>query len=115
MAKGILKGVLYLISAGLIVLGILFMISTNLGFQYFLEGVAFLGVAILIIFLSREKKPVEIKQTLDISGASKVKEIKCPNCGAIINPDTVQVIDGKPYMKCRYCGNKFEITEEPKW
>lgn len=115
MAKGVLKWFLYAISAGLIFLGIIFIISTNLGLQYFLEGTIFIGVAVLIIYFSREKKPIEIKQTLDISGPAKVKEIKCPNCGAILSPDTLQVIDGKPYMKCDYCGNKFEVTEEPKW
>ena len=115
LAKGILKGILYAVSAVLVFLGIIFLISTNMGPQYFFEGIIFLFVGILIIILSREKKPIEIKQTLEISGASKVKEIKCPNCSAILNPDTVQVIDGKPYMTCNYCGNKFEITEEPKW
>lgn len=115
MAKGVLKWFLYIVSAGLIFLGIIYIISTNLGFQYFIEGAAFLILAVLIIYFSREKKPIEIKQTLEISGFPKIKEIKCPNCGAIVNPDTVQVIDGKPYMKCNYCGNKFEVTEEPKW
>ena len=115
LAKGILKWVLYTISAVLVFLGIIFLISTNMGLQYFFEGIVFLFVGVLIIIFSREKKPIEIKQTLEISGAPKVKEIKCPNCSAILNPNTVQVIDGKPYMTCTYCGNKFEITEDPKW
>lgn len=115
MARGVLKWLLYLVSAGLIFLGIVFIISTNLGFQYFLEGTVFISVAILIVYFGREKKPVEVRQTVDLSGPAKVREIRCPNCGAILNPDTTQVIDGKPYMRCSYCGNKFEITEEPTW
>ena len=115
MAKGVLKWAIYIVSAVLIFLGIIFMISTNLGFQYFLEGAVFIGVAIVLLYFSREKKPVEIKLTLDISGVAKVKEINCPNCNAILDPNTVQVIDGKPYLTCSYCGNKFELTEEPKW
>lgn len=115
MAKGILKLFLYLISAGLIFLGLIFIIST-VNFPWAnLEGAILVSIAILIIYFSREKKPIEIKQTLDISGAPKVKEVKCPNCGAILNPNTVQVIDGRPYLTCNYCGNKFELTEEPKW
>jgi len=39
----------------------------------------------------------------------------CPNCGAIMNPEKVDVIDGKPYLTCDYCKNKFEMTEEPTW
>jgi hypothetical protein len=115
LVQGVLKWLLYIVSAGLIFLGIIVIMSTNLGFQYFLEGAVFIGVAILIVYFSREKKPIEIKQTLDISGAPKIKEVKCPNCGAILNPTTVQVIDGRPYLTCSYCGNKFELTEEPKW
>lgn len=115
MAKGILKWFLYLASAVLIFFGLIFIIST-VNFPWAnIEGAVLIGVAVLIVYFSREKKPIEIKQTLEISGVAKVKEIKCPNCGAILNPNTVQVIDGKPYMKCDYCGNKFEVTEEPKW
>lgn len=86
--------------------------------MYFVEGAVFLSIALLILFFSRERKPigpVEIKQKVELSGAPKVKEIKCPSCGAFLDPSTVQVIDGKPFMTCKYCGNKFEITEEPKW
>ena len=115
MAKGVLKWLLYLISAVFLFLGVIFIISANLGLIYFLEGSIFIGIAILIVYFSREKKPIEIKQTMEISGTPTVKEVKCPNCGAILNPDTVQVIDGRPYMTCTYCGNKFELTEEPKW
>ena len=115
MAKGVLKWFLYLISAALIFLGIIFIMASYAEFIRLFEGLVFIGVAILIVYFSREKKPVEIRQTVELSGAPKVKESKCPNCGAILNPNTVQVIDGKPYMTCEYCGNKFEITEEPKW
>jgi predicted membrane protein len=115
MAKGALKYLLYALSAVLIFLGFVFMISYNLGVQYFVIGIIFIGIAILIIYSNQERRQVEIKQTLEVSGAPKLKEIKCPNCGAILDPTTVQVIDGKPFMTCKYCGNKFEITEEPKW
>ena len=113
MTKGVLKWLLYLASAILIFLGLIFLISTDLGAN--VTGVIMIGVAILFIYFSREKKPIEIKQTMEISGTPTIKEVKCPNCGAILNPNSVQVIDGRPYMTCTYCGNKFELTEEPKW
>jgi len=115
LAKGAWKFLLYVISAVLIFLGIIFIISTNLGIQYFFEGTVFIGVAIVILYFSRETKTIEIKKTVELSGVPKVKEIQCPNCGAILNPNSVKVIDGKPYMKCEYCGKNFEVTEEPKW
>ena len=115
LAKGIVKWIIYLIAAGLIFLGILFLMASYADQNRLLIGLVFIVIALILIYFSREKKPIEIKQTLEVSGAPKLKEIKCPNCSAILNPDTVQIIGGKPYMTCKYCGNKFEITEEPKW
>lgn len=116
MARGLLRVLIYVASAILIVLGLLFIISTNLGIVYFFEGLAFLIVAGVLIYLGRgEKKPIEIRQTVNLSGTPVIKDVKCPNCGAVVDPTKVEVVDGKPYVTCRYCGNKFELTEEPKW
>jgi len=113
--RGPLKIVVYLVSAVLIFLGVVFIISTNLGITYFLEGMVFLAVAFLLLFFSREKKPIEIKQTVTVTGPLKVKEVRCPNCTAIVDPTKAEIVDGKPYVTCSYCGNKFELTEEPTW
>jgi DNA-directed RNA polymerase subunit RPC12/RpoP len=115
LVKGSLRIVVYLVSAVLIFLGLVFMISVNLGYIYFLEGLAFLIVAGLILLASREKKPIEIKQTVNVTGPVIVKEVRCPNCNASVDPAKAQVIDGKPYVTCSYCGHKFELTEEPTW
>ena len=115
MAKGALKWVLYIVAAGLIGLGILFIMAAYADTLRLIEGVIFIIVALIIAFFAREKKPIEIKKTLQVTGPIKVKEINCPNCSALLNPDNLQVIDGKPYMTCDYCGNKFEMTEEPTW
>lgn len=113
--RGPLKIVVYLVSAVLIFLGVVFIISTNLGITYFLEGLVFLAVAFLLLFFSREKKPIEIKQTVTVTGPLKVKEARCPNCTAIVDPTKAEIVEGKPYVTCNYCGNKFELTEEPTW
>ena len=115
MVRGTVKILVYLASAVLIFLGIIFMISTNLGPIYFLEGIVFLAVAVLLLILSRERKPLEIKQTVTVTGPIKAKEVHCPNCSAIVDPTKAEVVDGKPYVTCKYCGNKFELTEEPTW
>jgi DNA-directed RNA polymerase subunit RPC12/RpoP len=115
MAKGVLKWILYLAAAGLAILGILFIMAAYADILRLIEGVIFLAVALMIAYFSRERKPIEIKKTVTVTGPIKVKEIRCPQCSAILNPDTVQVIDGKPYLTCDYCRNKFEITEEPTW
>lgn len=105
----------YIVAAVLIFLGFIFLIQTIGGITYNLVGLAFLIVAGGLLFLSREKKTIEIKQTLTLSGTPTIKEVKCPNCGAIVDPTKPQIVDGRPYVTCSYCGNKFELTEEPKW
>jgi len=115
MVRGPLKILVYVASAVLIFLGVIFMISTNLGIIYFFEGLTFLAVAILLLILSREKKPLEIKQTVAVTGPVKVKEVRCPICNAVVDPTKAEIIAGKPYVTCSYCKNKFELTEEPTW
>jgi DNA-directed RNA polymerase subunit RPC12/RpoP len=105
----------YLISAVLIFFGLVFMISFNLGIENFFVGLGFLFVAGVLLFLTREKKPVEIRQTVTVTGPVKAVEVRCPNCGANIDPNKAQIIEGKPYVTCSHCGNKFELSEEPTW
>ena len=115
MAKGILKWALYAVAAGLAVLGVLFIMAAYAETIRLIEGVIFIAVALTIVYLSIERKPIEIRKTVTVSGPIKVKEIRCPNCHAVLNPDNVMIIGGIPYMTCEYCGNKYEITEEPTW
>jgi DNA-directed RNA polymerase subunit RPC12/RpoP len=115
MVKGPVKWILYAAAAVLILLGILFVIASYANTLRLVEGVIFIAVAILIAYFTRERKPLEIKKTVSVTGPIKVKEIRCPNCNAIMNPDNIHVTDGKPYLDCEYCGNKFELTEEPTW
>ena len=110
-----LKILVYAISSVLFFLGIIFMISVNLGIIYFLEGFIFLAAGLLLLIITREKKPIETKQTVTLSGSIDVREIRCPICSAIIDPTKAQMINGKPYATCKYCGNKFELTEDPIW
>lgn len=115
MVRGPAKALVYMGSAILIFLGVIFMISTNLGITYFFEGLVFLVAGILLLFLTRERKPVEIRQTVAVTGPVSVKEVRCPICNAVVDTSKVEVIAGKPYVTCSYCNNKFELTEEPTW
>ncbi len=115
MVKGAMRILIYLVSAVLIFLGLVFIVSVNLGYTYFFEGFIFLAVAGLMLFASRERKPVEIKQTVTSAGPFTVKEVRCPNCNASVDPKKAEVIDGKPYVTCTYCGHRLQLTEEPTW
>jgi DNA-directed RNA polymerase subunit RPC12/RpoP len=111
----ILRAAIYMASAVLIFLGVVFVVSVNLGLVYFLVGLVFFAVAVFLLFLGQVKKPIEIKQTVTVTGLLETKEIRCPNCGALIDATKTEVVDGKPFVRCGYCGNKFELTEEPTW
>ena len=91
------------------------MISVNLGVVNFVIGLVFVVIAGLLVLGVRERKPVEIKHVVTVTGPVKAVEIRCPNCGANVDPTKSVVIDGKPYVTCSHCGNKFELTEEPTW
>ncbi len=110
-----IKIIAYLVSAVFAFFGVVFMISFNLGAVYFGVGLVFIIIAGLLVFGVRERKPIEIKQSVTVTGAVKPVEIRCPNCGAFIDPTKSQIIDGKPFVTCGHCGNKFELSEEPTW
>lgn len=67
----------------------------------------------IIYFITR--KPTTISQTLEISGEMKAVGIKCPNCGASVEASGIKIVSGVPYATCSYCGQTFEVAEEPKW
>lgn len=116
MATSVLKGLLYLSSAILIALGILFIIASYTETIRFAEGLVFIGVAFIIAYYARGKRLVEIKRAVTLSGPMRVrKAIRCPHCGARLNPEKIKIIDGRPYLTCDYCKNRLEISEEPDW
>jgi DNA-directed RNA polymerase subunit RPC12/RpoP len=61
------------------------------------------------------KKPTTIIQRLELSGEMKPAALKCPKCGAAVDEKQIKIVSGVPYATCPYCGQTFEVTEEPKW
>ena len=115
MASTAVKVLVYLVAAFLVFFGIVYMISINLGVSNFIIGLILIIIAAVALFAIRERKPVEIHQTVTVTGPVKAIPVKCPNCGALVDPLKAQVIEGKPYVTCDHCGNKFELSEEPTW
>ena len=68
---------------------------------------------VLLYYLTR--KPKTVIQKVEFSGAVKAVSLKCPNCSASVEADRIKIVSGVPYAKCDYCGNTFEVVEEPKW
>lgn len=61
------------------------------------------------------RKPKTIIQKLEVSGDMKAVAIKCPNCAASVDANSIKIVSGVPYATCPYCGHTFEVNEEPKW
>jgi len=61
------------------------------------------------------KKPTTVIQRLEVSGQMKAVPLKCPNCSASVDANQIKIVSGVPYATCPYCGQTFEVTEEPKW
>jgi len=61
------------------------------------------------------KKPKTVIQRLELSGPMKAVELKCPHCSASVDAKQIKISDGVPYATCPYCGQTFEVAEEPKW
>lgn len=107
----------YIVAAALLILGLLFAWASSVQETAARLGVALISVAaaLAIIYFLQRSKPTEIVQKLEVSGAMKAQEIRCPNCSAVLTMDLAKVVDGIPTIKCPYCGNSFEVTENPKW
>lgn len=107
----------YLASGALMLLGIIFLLASVYASSRLLVGtvliVAGLGIAYLSWRTGTSQAPVRYE--LQMPSSLKVDSIKCPNCGAGLDPSKMQLKQGAPTIKCSYCGNEFEVTEEPKW
>ena len=80
------------------------------------SGILFvIGIAIIVGIYYTTRKPKTIIQRLEVTGQMKAASIKCPNCGASVEPNQIKIVSGVPYATCPYCGTTFEVTEEPKW
>jgi predicted Zn finger-like uncharacterized protein len=80
------------------------------------SGILFIvGIIIIVGVYYTTRKPKTVIQRLEVSGKMGAAQIKCPNCGASISADHIRIVNGVPYAKCPYCGNSFEVVEEPKW
>ena len=80
------------------------------------SGILFvIGVAIIVGIYYTTCKPKTVIQRLEVSGQMKAASIKCPNCSASVDANSIKIVSGVPYATCPYCGTTFEVTEEPKW
>lgn len=100
--------------------GIIFAWSTGAGISVELKATRLITAAMLFVVgfgiaYYITKKPKTIIQKLEVSGQMRTVGLKCPNCSASVDANQIKIVSGVPYATCPYCGQTFEITEEPKW
>ncbi len=100
--------------AVLFFLGIIFAFASVYAASRLVVAGLFFVVGFGIVYYITRKPKVSI-QRLEFSGQMKAVALKCPNCSASINSDTIKIVSGVPYATCDYCGHTFEVVEEPKW
>ncbi len=107
-------------AVGLIALGLLFCLSAlSTGKVIFWAFAGILvGAAALILYFVRMRVPdtkVTVTQKIDLSGDVKLEEMKCKNCGGVLDSKSVSVEAGAVFVKCPYCDSQYQIEEAPKW
>ena len=100
--------------------GIIFAWSTGADISLELKATRLIIAAMLFIVgfgiaYYITKRPTTIIQQLEVSGQMKAVPLKCPNCSASVDANQIKIVSGVPYATCPYCGQTFEVTEEPKW
>jgi DNA-directed RNA polymerase subunit RPC12/RpoP len=119
-----LKIVGYIIAAILIFFGVLFIwgaFSPEGSPSWIIIGIitAGIGLAIIVFIRLREPKPAqppqEIVQKIDLSGDMEMEKLKCKECGAELEKESITVEAGAILIDCPYCGSTYQMVEEPKW
>jgi Na+/melibiose symporter-like transporter len=114
----------YIVAAILILFGVLFIwaaFSPEGQTGWILVGVVTVAIGLGIIGLIkfREPKPaqppLEIVQKIDLSGEVELEKLKCQNCGAELDQDSITLKQGAIFVSCPYCGTAYQMVEEPKW
>lgn len=116
----------YIFAAIAILFGVLFLIAAFDGrpvsraISNFIIAAVLIGIGVVIIIAIklREPKPeqkVEITQKIDVSGDIAMERLKCKNCGALLDKDSVKLAEGAILISCPYCGTTYQMVEEPKW
>lgn len=113
-----MKVVAYLLAAVLGLLGVIFLAGNQGVVLRIVVGVVLLAAAVALVVAVRLRPRVEqrnIVQQIDLSGDVTPEQLKCRNCGATLDRDSVEVRAGAVFVTCRYCQSTYQLEEAPKW
>ena len=113
-----MKVVVYLLAAGLALLGLIFVLAAGQGnaIARVVIGLVCLVAAGALIALMR-MKPTHYTHVhqLDLSGDVGLQEITCKKCGATLSEKSLKISAGTVFVKCEYCSAEYQLEEAPKW
>ncbi|MBW8010589.1 MAG: hypothetical protein FVQ83_05005 [Chloroflexi bacterium] len=125
MSAGKLIG--FVAAAILILFGVLFMwaaFSPDTANQWgtLFTGIAIVGAGLILIFFASRSKPAapadfqqNVTLNVDLPGNVQLEKITCQNCGNPLSKNDIKIVAGAPTVNCPYCGQVYQLTEEPKW
>ena len=116
----------YIFAGILIFFGVLFIWGSGGaeggGIAWVLSGVIGVSLGSGIIWLVSRSQPPSVGQAsqnitlnIDLPAGVKMEQFKCSNCGNPISKNDITMIAGAPTVNCPYCGQVYQLTEEPKW
>ncbi|MCH7663559.1 MAG: hypothetical protein IH859_06785 [Chloroflexi bacterium] len=116
----------YIFAGILILFGVLYILGSGGadggGIEWVFIGIIVIAVGFGIIwFASRSQSssvrpgPQNVTLNIDLPADVKLEKFKCTNCGNPITKDDIKMIAGAPTVNCPYCGQVYQLTEEPKW
>ena len=120
-------GILFLIGICLLGYGALSVIGSTsssgspnwltYGLGFGCVGALFLAGGAALIYASIRGTKTEVIQQVkvDLPANTKVEQMTCKNCGGVLKPDDIKMVNGAPMVVCPYCGTTYQLTEEPKW
>jgi Zn finger protein HypA/HybF involved in hydrogenase expression len=114
-----------IIAALLVLFGVLYVIASSgpeatsswftQGLIMIVIGLVAVGASVFVLIKMRPQPPQEIIQKVDVTGDVAIAKLKCKNCGADLDKDSISVKEGAIFVNCPYCRSTYQIVEEPKW
>jgi uncharacterized Zn-finger protein len=107
------------IVAGILgLLGLVFIIG-NQGqvARIILGAVLLVAAGVLIYMVQMRPQGIDTRnvQQIDLSGDVGLERLKCQNCDAPLDKESLEVKAGAIFVHCPYCGTSYQIEEAPKW
>lgn len=87
-----------------------------------ITGVLVTGASLAIIWFAVRVKPSgpatasqNVTLNIDLPAGVQMEKLKCTNCGNPITINDIKMVAGAPTVNCPYCGQMYQLSEEPKW